>query len=104
LAKITGYKAIDIATFCYRWHNTNTVKNRDLMLRIARQTLWYEWKSLLKSGDKCYIDAFSSVYFKRKYECGIGRLLYFERVRGIDKKWHEFHIGKWSLKFREREI
>ena len=104
LAKITGYKAIDIATFCYRWHNTNTVKNRDLMLRIARQTLWYEWKSLLKSGDKCYIDAFSSVYFKRKYECGIGRLLYFEHVRVLNKKWHEFHIGKWSLKFREREI
>lgn len=104
LAKIISYKAIDIPTFCYRWHNTNTVKNRDLMLRIARQTLWYEWKSLLKSGDKCNIDAFSSVYFKRKYECGIGRLLYFERVRGIDEKWHEFHLGKWSWKFRERRI
>lgn len=104
LTKITGYKAIDIATFCYRWHNTNTVRNRDLMLRIARQTLWYEWKSLLKSGDRYYIEVFSRVHFKRKYEWGLGRFLYFERVREIDKKWHEFHIGKWILKFRERGI
>ena len=104
MSKITCYKSIDTPTFCYRWHAMNSIKNRDLMLRLVRQTLWYEWKSLLKSGNRYYIEVFSRVHFKRKYEWGLGRFLYFERVRGIDKKWHEFHIGKWSLKFRERGI
>lgn len=49
LSKYGKYKYIDKVLFSYRWHNFNTVKNREKIVSITEQTLDYEYKYIQKN-------------------------------------------------------
>lgn len=56
ISKYSNMKYIDEVLFSYRWHNSNTVKNREKMIKITEKTLEYEEKLVKSLKSNKYID------------------------------------------------
>jgi len=54
IAKFSKMKYIDKILFSYRWHGTNTVKNKEKMLSYVDKTISFEEK-IIKQADKDFI-------------------------------------------------
>jgi len=52
LAKKYKFKYLDEVLFSYRWHDNNTIKQIDKMIKIGKQTIDYEYIVLNKLPDK----------------------------------------------------
>lgn len=55
LSKYTKLKFIDEVLFCYRWHSSNTVKQKDKISDYTRRTLQFELANLEKSDCSAYV-------------------------------------------------
>lgn len=80
LAKITRYAAVPEATFRYRWHATNAVKNTTRMRSFCERTLFWEERSVERHTDPQWRTAFSRQYWDVRKKFGIGEILKFEKV------------------------
>ncbi len=58
LAKIGRICFVNEVLFSYRWHATNTIKQKEKMKKAKLQTIKYEGQQVLKSNDKELIASF----------------------------------------------
>lgn len=54
LAKLGRMAKIPVHTFRYRWHDTNTIKQRDRMIAYSRRTLLHEERTLFAGPDDAH--------------------------------------------------
>ena len=93
LAKISKLKYLDQVLFSYRWHDTNSIKQREKMLDFAQKTFQYEMKNILAGTNEKYKkQIFQVAQLHEKRNCR-SRL----RVRGI------FHLYKIKKNFYSNE-
>lgn len=72
ISKFAKMKFIDKILFSYRWHSTNTVKNREKMISITEKTQQYEKRLLMNSNFKNMLPIVKDVYINGYYYKKIG--------------------------------
>ena len=77
LSKIGKYKYIDDILLSYRWHDNNTVKNKEYMQKIASDTQKYEEKVVKNMDDK--------KWYK----------IYMNQIKQVKMKFNLFNVIKY---------
>lgn len=80
LSKITRYAAIPEATFRYRWHAANTIKDTARMRDVYKRTLLWEERIVEQLPDPRWRAAFSRRYWDVRRKFGFGEILKLEKV------------------------
>lgn len=93
LSKLGKYKYIDEVLYSYRWHGNNTIKKKDYMEKIARQTLLYEQQLVNSLPDKHWKELFDKNINEVKMKFQIGNFIKLYRVKGIDYKKYILEIS-----------
>lgn len=86
LSKITHYVAIPEATFRYRWHATNTIKNTARIRDLYMQTLLWEERYVEQHPDPQWRAAFSRRYWDVRRKFGFGEALRMEKVLTLHER------------------
>ena len=97
LVKMTQYRGIVYPTFLYRWHSTNTAKQRERMIMISQRTLEFEEKLVFSMPDRKWRDIFEKVVYKKRRLWGVGGILYYEQIKALGRKWHKLHVFGFCL-------
>lgn len=105
LAKLGRFKFINEKLCRYRWHGTNTVRQKDKMWEILAATKKYEEENVLNSGDSALIKKYyENVSFSPHFSYALDHLIagcseykndfydYYSRLRHPTKKQRFFHI------------
>lgn len=85
LAKITRYRMLPEATFRYRWHPTNTAKNRTVMDRLYGMTLSWEERRVESLPDRRWQTAFREAHWSVRRKFGIGRLIAVDKCVAVSE-------------------
>lgn len=67
LAKITKFKFINEVLFSYRWHSSNTVHNKSVMVDMTAKTLDYEWNLVSSMQNKTWQSLMIDRRQRKKY-------------------------------------
>ena len=105
LAKLGRFKFVNEKLFRYRWHGTNTVRQKDTMRKLSVATKKYEEENVLNSGDSALIKKYyENVSFSPDFYHALDQLIagcseykndfyyYYSRLRHPTKKQRFFHI------------
>lgn len=98
LSKICKYRSIPVHTFRYRWHATNTIKSTRVE-EMAQATWHWEFKRMLESGDKHWMETVREATRKEKVLFSLGRIIELRYVKEFDSKRRFLCIGKWRFMY-----
>ena len=104
LAKYGKFKFLNNILFYYRWHDTNTVKNKIYMAKLSQKTIFYE-REILKKINLDYVlpdvKTFiqNGIEYKRK---GIHNVFEIVKIVTVDNIFFEIRLfTKRILKFKK---
>lgn len=91
--------------FRYRIHNTNTIKNSEKMMRMTRQTQFYNWYLSKQTPDSVWYQITDNYYFQFVTQKKVGFLgIYFIKRRNNFFSQKAIQIGKRLFIFRSRRL
>ena len=101
LSKVTRYATVPEPTFRYRWHATNTIRQRERMDRYYRQTLEWEERHVEGLADRRWREAFAEQYWDVRRKFALGNALVLEKVLSLRERrkvltlfGHEFVLSR----------
>jgi len=86
LSKIGKYKYIDDVLLSYRWHDNNTVKNKEYMLKISTDTQKYEEKVVKNLDDKKWYEIYMQQICQIKMKFNLFNVIKYYSLKNIDNK------------------
>lgn len=104
ISKVSKLKFVDKTLFSYRWHDENTVKDKEKMRRFGRQNMLYE-QDLVNASDDIEIKKIFSDYVNRKrYIIKIRGLFSLYKIKSIDCKYLYMSILKKDFCLSRKKI
>ncbi len=102
LSKIGKMKFIDQILFSYRWHDTNTIKRKEYMQKIALQTLLYEKKLVHQLPDKRWEKIFTEKTNQIKINFNLFGLLKYYKVKTLEEKKYILEVCGYKIPFHKK--
>jgi len=104
LSKLGKYKYIDEVLFSYRWHDSNTIKQKEKMKYYSYKTIKYEEKLVNKPGFEKYKKIFNEVNYTTKMKINIINSIkyYNENTLEYSRNILEIFGKKIVFKFRSK--
>lgn len=96
ISKHSKLKYIDEITFCYRWHNSNTAKQREKMKKMEHQTLSYEMDMIHRENDYRSISLLKKTFPDKVYFL-IPYFMKFYKEKTPVMKRSILKILKWNI-------
>ena len=104
LSKIGKFKYLDEVLFSYRWHDTNTVKNKNRMSEISYKTMMYEQKLVNLAGNEHWKDIYLHQISKVKTKFKIGNIVEYYTQRNLQYKKYILSIFGRKIVIRKKKI
>ncbi|MBE6443119.1 MAG: glycosyltransferase family 2 protein [Alphaproteobacteria bacterium] len=101
LSKIGKFKYLDEVLFSYRWHDTNTVKNKKRMNEISFKTMMYEQKLVSRQGNEHWQDIYLRQISQIKTKFKIGNIIEYYTQRNL--QWKKYILSIFGRKFVVRK-
>ena len=101
LSKIGKFKYIDEVLFSYRWHDTNTIKNKKRMNEISYKTMMYEQKLVSRQGNEYWQDIYLRQISQIKTKFKIGNIFEYYTQRNL--QWKKYILSIFGRKFVVRK-
>jgi alpha-1,3-rhamnosyltransferase len=92
MAKHTRLKFIDRPLFSYRWHSSNTARQKEKMRAMTRATLLHEIDRAIKTNDRASLEAIRRC-FCRVRTIWDGNLISLRKIRNFEEKKMALKIG-----------
>lgn len=104
LSKICQYRAVSARTFRYRWHATNTIKQKERMSDFSNRTAKWEYDHLMKMGDLIKLEAIRNATCSDKVIFSLFGLVEVHCVRDFETSRRFLCIGKWRFMYHEKSF
>lgn len=104
LAKATRMVSVEAATFRYRWHATNTVRNADRMMDYYYRNLEAEERLLFRRRDWSRLDEYLDVYGARRRRHGIRWILRRNRHTTRTSRIVVYELFGFRLRFLHPDL